>query len=97
MRLVQLEMPLQGLQAWLAGPQVNLREGASSSAIVLAVDQFSPSPAHLRRLTQQVPYRKAKYTTGKLNQRHDSPLLGDVAIAMVATRIMKCLLRSSSG
>lgn len=54
---------MQGLQSWLAGPQVNLREGASSSAIVLAVDHSSPPTAHLRRLTQQASSCKKGHTS----------------------------------
>ena len=46
---------MQGLQAWLAGPHVNLREGASSSAIVLAVDAAAPLPqGPLKKLMLQV-------------------------------------------
>lgn len=41
---------LQGLQAWLVGPQLTLKEGASCSAIVLAVDQAAPMPQ--RQLTK---------------------------------------------
>lgn len=48
---------VQSLQACLAGPHVNLREGASNSAIVLAVDDGTATPrGPLRKLLQQVSF-----------------------------------------
>ena len=47
---------MQGLRAWLVGPQLGLRDSASCSAIVLAVDRGQPpQPKLLIKLRNQVP------------------------------------------